>query len=134
MRRAIANLVSLSLQLVQIPGTQVWAGGIGRGDLPRGIHPLSVTIEDSAGRTAADSIRIVVWAAAYFSPERTKLDQDNALSPWPERRLLATQLGPNKNRRKSHYLWTKVGGQVTLTARKHNGGVIVEEHNSGLWN
>ena len=31
--------------------------------------------------------------------ERAERDQDNALEAWPERGLLGTQLGPNKNGR-----------------------------------
>jgi 3',5'-cyclic-AMP phosphodiesterase len=99
-RTALAQLGNRTLQLAQIPGTQVWEGELNCGDLPDGICPLSVTIEDSDGRTAVDSIRIVLGTSAYHSPERAKRDQDNALPAWPERGLMGTQLGPNKNGRK----------------------------------
>ena len=65
-----------------------------------GIYPLSVTIEDSDGRTAVDTIRMVLGASAYHLSERAQTDQDNALPAWPERGLMGTQLGPNKNGRK----------------------------------
>jgi Icc protein len=99
-RSAIANLASQTLQLMRIHGTQVWAGEMDRGDLPDGVHPLSVTIEDADGRTAVDSIRVVLGAPACPSRERAKRDQDNALPAWPERGLMGTQLGPNKYGRK----------------------------------
>jgi 3',5'-cyclic-AMP phosphodiesterase len=98
-RNAIAKLGDRSLQLSQITGTQVWEGEMNR-DLPEGVYPLSVTIEDSDGRIAGDTIRVVLGAPAYHSPERAKRDQDNALPAWPERGLMGTQLGPNKNGRK----------------------------------
>jgi 3',5'-cyclic-AMP phosphodiesterase len=99
-RSATANLGNQTLRLLQIPGTQVWEGELDRGDLPDGIYPLTVTIEDSDNRTAVDSIRMVLGASAYHPPERAQRDQDNALPAWLERGLMGTQLGPNKNGRK----------------------------------
>jgi 3',5'-cyclic-AMP phosphodiesterase len=99
-RSARANLGNKMLQLLQFHGTQVWAGEMDRGDLPDGVHPLSVTIEDSDGRIAEDNIRVVLGASACPSRQRAKRDQDNAIPAWPERGLLGTQLGPNKNGRK----------------------------------
>jgi hypothetical protein len=99
-RSARANLGDQTLQLLQFPGTQVWEGELARGVLPDGVHPLSVIIEDSDGRTAVDSIRVVLGASFCPSRERAERDQDNALPAWPERGLLGTQLGPNKNGRK----------------------------------
>jgi Icc protein len=71
-----------------------------RGDLPDGVYLLSVSVEDTDGDAAEDSIRMVLGASAYKSPERCARDQDNAIEAWPERGLLGTQLGPNKNGRK----------------------------------
>jgi Icc protein len=99
-RTGLALLGNRTLPLAQIPGTQVWERELDRRDLPDGIYPLSVTIEDSDGRTAVDTIRMVLGASAYHSPERAQTDQDNALPAWPERGLMGTQLGPNKNGRK----------------------------------
>jgi 3',5'-cyclic-AMP phosphodiesterase len=99
-RSATANFGNQTLRLLQIPGTQVWEGELDRGDLPDGIYPLTVTIEDSDNRTAVDSIRMVLGASAYHPPERAQRDQDNALPAWPERGLMGTQLGPNKTGRK----------------------------------
>ncbi len=96
----IAQLGTRIMQLSQVPESKVWEGEIGRGDLGDGIYPLSVTIEDSVGRSAVDSIRIVLGASAYCPPERAKRDQDNPLAAWPEKGLMGTQLGPNKNGRK----------------------------------
>lgn len=99
-RRAMAKLGNRSTQLIQIPGTQVWEGEMHRGDLSDGIYPLTVVIEDADGRTADDTIRMVLGTSAYRGPKRAERDQDNALPAWPERGLMGTQLGPDKNGRK----------------------------------
>jgi hypothetical protein len=96
----MARLGDRSLQLVQIAGTQLWEAQMNRDDLPDGIYPLTVLIEDADGRIAEDTICMVLGLSAYRLPERAKRDQDNALSAWPERGLIGTQLGPNKNGRK----------------------------------
>jgi hypothetical protein len=58
-------------------------------------HRDLVAIIDQVNRVFASSI-----AFAFLSPQRALRDQDNALPPWPERGLMGTQLGPNKNGRK----------------------------------
>jgi predicted phosphodiesterase len=93
--KVTAQLEDHRLELQPIEGSNVWQGELERGSLADGIYQLTVT----AG-TASDTIRIVVGASAYKAPPRQPRDQDNALAAWPERGLLGTQLGPNKNGRK----------------------------------
>ena len=86
--------------LAQVPGSAVWQGEIDCSELSNGVYALSVRAEDFDGKAAEDSIRLVVGSAAYQAAERAERDQDNAVGAWPERGLLGTQLGPNKNGRK----------------------------------
>ena len=66
--------------------------------LPPGLHPLEVHAEDAAGTTLRNSIRLALGPQPL--PVFREKDQDNAIGAWPERGLLGTQLGPNKNGRK----------------------------------
>ncbi len=97
---AVATLEGRMVVLSRIAGSNVWAGTICRGDLADGVYPVSVRVEDVNGGTAEDAIRVVLGTAAYRSIHRAGRDQDNAVEAWPERGLLGTQLGPNKNGRK----------------------------------
>jgi hypothetical protein len=90
-----AHLQDRQLALRQIDASNIWQGEFERDSLADGIYELTVT----AG-TASDTIRIVLGASAYKATPRQPRDQDNALAAWPERGLLGTQLGPNKNGRK----------------------------------
>jgi 3',5'-cyclic-AMP phosphodiesterase len=97
---ALANLAGHTTPMSQIPESNVWQVELDRGGLADGVHPLRVAITDQNGKTAEDSIRLVLGASAYKVPERSERDQENAVATWPERGLLGTQLGPNKNGRK----------------------------------
>ncbi|MBB5345092.1 metallophosphoesterase family protein [Tunturibacter empetritectus] len=99
-KNAVATLEGQLVQLSQIAESNVWQGELHRSSLPDGVCSLTVSVEDAHGQTAEDSIRLVLGASAYNSPSRSERDQDNAVAAWPERGLLATQLGPNKNGRK----------------------------------
>ena len=61
---------------------------------------LRIWAEDADGRTAEDTVRVLVGNTTGISRERLEGDQDNALPAWPDHGLLGTQLGPNKNGRK----------------------------------
>jgi Icc protein len=97
---AVATLEGFIVAMSRIPGSNMWQGELERGSLVDGIYTLSVVVTDEGGTTAEDSIRFVLGISAYRSPKRSERDQDNAVQPWPERGLLGTQLGPNKNGRK----------------------------------
>ncbi len=99
-RTATARLNELSVALTHIQQSNVWEGELEAGDLPNGTYALSVSVEDIAGNTAEDCIRIVVGAQGHTASKRAERDQENAVDAWPEHGLLGTQLGPNKNGRK----------------------------------
>ena len=50
----------------------------------------------SDGTKAEDRVRVFIGDGAPLR-ERSEIDADNALGERPERDLLGTQLGPNKN-------------------------------------
>ena len=99
-QNAVARLEDQMVQLSQIAASNLWQGELERGGLPDGVYSLSVYVEDTEGRPAKDIIRLVLGASAYKPRARAARDQDNAVDAWPERGLLGTQLGPNKNGRK----------------------------------
>ena len=98
--RATAELEDQTVQLTQVPNSNVWHGELTRGKLSDGVYPLFVSALDANGNHAEDSIRMVLGSSAYQSVERSDRDKDNAVGAWPERGLLGTQLGPNKNGKK----------------------------------
>jgi hypothetical protein len=66
-----------------------------------GTHVLSVTATATvAARQTTDSISILVnQRGAYTPPIRHVVDYENGLGEWPDKHILGTQLGPNKNGR-----------------------------------
>jgi len=100
MRSAVVILEGHAEPMSQIPQSNVWHAAVERGSLEDGVYQLTVAATDENGRMAEDSIRLVFGASAYKSPRRSERDQDNAVEAWPERGLLGTKLGPNKNGRK----------------------------------
>jgi hypothetical protein len=67
-----------------------------------GLHCLTVEAYDRNGRTTTDAVRVLVNRAAdYRLPTCRALDFENALGAWPEKHILGTQLGPNRNGRQS---------------------------------
>lgn len=99
-RNAVASVGDRTVMLENKPGSNVWEGEFQGDTLENGIHSLVVEIHDSTGRPAQDEIRIVCGPSAYRAREHAARDRDNAIGAWPERGLLGTQLGPNKNGRK----------------------------------
>jgi Icc protein len=99
-KNAVAMIEGQTVELSKISESNVWQGELHRSSLPDGVYSLTVSVEDAHGQSAEDRIRLVLGASAYKSPERSGRDQNNTLGAWPERGLLATQLGPNKNGRK----------------------------------
>ena len=99
-RRVVARLDGREEPLRPVADSRVWQGEFTRDGLNDGIYDLSVTVEDAHGASATDTIRIVMGRTAYQAPTRAERDQDNTVGAWPERGLLGTQLGPNKNGRK----------------------------------
>jgi len=94
--RATAHLVGHAISMKRIPNSQVWQADV---SIPHdGVYSLKVSVEDARGKIATDEIRVVRGDRTIR--ERMERDQDNALEAWPERGLLGTQLGPNKNGKK----------------------------------
>lgn len=66
-----------------------------------GEHQLTVRVLDRQGRSDADSISVLVRQdGAYRFPFPGDLDSENAIGAWPEKGIVGSQLGPNKNGRK----------------------------------
>jgi 3',5'-cyclic-AMP phosphodiesterase len=62
-----------------------------------GVHTMTVHAY-AGGQMGSDSIRVLVHQQAqYKAPVRREADHENALGKWPEKHILGTQLGPNKN-------------------------------------
>jgi len=99
-KSGLATLAGHTAYMSEISESNVWQAELERGTLGDGVYPLTVAITDQDGKTAEDSLRMVLGASAYKLRERSERDQDNAVAAWPERGLMGTQLGPNKNGRK----------------------------------
>ena len=81
--------------LEQIPGTTVWQGPK---TLLDGCSRVRVIAGSEDGQQGVDGIELQDIASPELRIARR--DQDNAIGAWPERGILGTQLGPNKNGRK----------------------------------
>jgi len=68
--------------------------------VPDGLHVLTVRAQSLSGECAEDKILALVRQdGVYPSADRKPGDHENALGAWPEKHILGTQLGPNKNGR-----------------------------------
>ena len=66
-----------------------------------GMHSLVVQARDCHGHCADDEILTFVnQSGDYRRASRGTVDLENALGAWPEKHILGTQLGPNRNGRK----------------------------------
>jgi hypothetical protein len=60
---------------------------------------LTVRISDSAGNSDAETIRVA--SGSYRTPQRKADGSDaDAVGAWPEKLIVGTQLGPNRNGKK----------------------------------
>lgn len=94
--RVHATIAGSSVPLESHNGIN-WKGEVNASHVGKGLHRLDVIAEDAKGMTLNNSIRIVIGPPAPRSFHA--VDQDNAIGEWPERGILGTQLGPNKNGR-----------------------------------
>lgn len=83
-----------NFSMVRVDDSQVWQASL-PAQLEDGVHELVVTAQPKQGDPVKDRIRFRVGAVPPC--RRESRDQDNAFAAWPERGLLGTQLGPNKN-------------------------------------
>jgi 3',5'-cyclic-AMP phosphodiesterase len=66
-----------------------------------GIHDITVRVQSADGHTAADKISALVSQSGHYqAPPCHHGDDSNAIGAYPEKGILGTQLGPNKNGRK----------------------------------
>jgi 3',5'-cyclic-AMP phosphodiesterase len=96
-----AELANERVPLERVPRSALWQADLNVGNLAGGIYPLGVELTDEEGKTGRDEIRSAVNSPSTAKPElRAGLDRHNVVGAWPERGILGTQLGPNKNGRK----------------------------------
>ena len=100
--RGYAEIGGQRIDLEQIAQTAVWQASFDIDRLPDGINLLTARFEDDDGKSAQDTIRVVINPSSgrWKPPSRNPVDNENAIGAWPEHGILATQLGPNKNGRK----------------------------------
>jgi Icc protein len=74
-------------------------GGLFAAELeaPDGTFRLSVRVIDQQRNRDTDTIDVAPYEAAQRKPTGS---DDGSIGIWPERHLLGTQLGPNRNGRK----------------------------------
>jgi 3',5'-cyclic-AMP phosphodiesterase len=84
-------------ELVRMPGANGWSAVL-PGDAVGAGEEIEVVAEDAKGRLCRDRIRLTEAGRERIS--RAARDQDNAVGAWPEKGILGTQLGPNKNGKK----------------------------------
>ena len=81
--------------------SRVWTADLDTAALPDGTRLMKVVCQDASNQTSSDVLRVCLNQSGHFvEPSRKPRDQDNAITPWIERGILGTQLGPNKNGRK----------------------------------
>jgi Icc protein len=96
-----AEVASRRVPLECVPQSALWQAELNLEDLLDGTYPLVVELVDEEGKSGRDEIRIAVKSRSIVKAElRPGRDRDNVVGTWPERGILGTQLGPNKNGRK----------------------------------
>jgi 3',5'-cyclic-AMP phosphodiesterase len=100
--RGYAVIGDQSIDLERIAQTAVWQASFDIDRLPDGINLLTARFEDDYGKSAEDTIRVVInpWFGGWKLPNRNPVDNESTIGAWPEHGILGTQLGPNKNGRK----------------------------------
>jgi hypothetical protein len=87
------------VQALKATGGCTWGTDWDSAQVADGTHVLSVTATTPAGQTTDRITLLVNQGGAYTSPIRHVVDYENALGAWPDKHILGTQLGPNKNGR-----------------------------------
>jgi hypothetical protein len=100
--RGYAAIGDQKVDLEQLPDSPVWQAILNTDRLPDGISLLTAHFTDEGGKSAQDTLRVVIHRSSsrYKSATRIAGDKENAIGAWPEHGILGTQLGPNKNGRK----------------------------------
>jgi hypothetical protein len=97
-----AEIGDQRVDLEQIEKSGVWQATVQTDRLPDGINLLTARLEDDYGKSADDTIRVVINPSSgrWEPPNRNPIDNENTIGAWPEHGIFGTQLGPNKNGRK----------------------------------
>jgi Icc protein len=99
--RGFAVLADRKMPLQRLDDLQLWQTELDTATLEKGIYSLKVEVTDAEGKPGVDEIQVAVNLPQTNTVEvRAGLDKDHAVGAWPERGILGTQLGPNKNGRK----------------------------------
>jgi 3',5'-cyclic-AMP phosphodiesterase len=100
--RGYAEIGGQRIDLERIAQTGVWQASFDIDRLPDGINLLTARFEDDYGKSAEDTIRVVINPSSgrWKPPNGNPVDNENPIGAWPEHGILGTQLGPNKNGRK----------------------------------
>jgi hypothetical protein len=99
--RGFGLIAGIKIPLERVPDSGLWQAELDTVNLQEAIYSLKVEITDAEGKSAVDEIQVAVNSAQKSPADaRPGLDMDNVIGAWPERGILGTQLGPNKNGRK----------------------------------
>jgi 3',5'-cyclic-AMP phosphodiesterase len=90
-----------AVPLKSVAGSGVWEAELETKQLAAAVYPLTVEFTDEAGRVGRDIVRVAADLSNTGKTDiRSERDRDCVLGAWPERGILGTKLGPNKNGRK----------------------------------
>jgi len=99
--RGCAAIGEQKVDLEQLAGSALWQANLDTEGLSDGVYSLTVNFTDADGKSGEDVIRVVLNSLGqYKAVIRAGQDKDSVIGAWPERGILGTQLGPNKNGRK----------------------------------
>jgi 3',5'-cyclic-AMP phosphodiesterase len=85
----------------RIGTTRLWRYAWESTGVTDGLHRVTVQVRAADGNEASDTISVLTsQAGRYRPPPRQPGDDANAIGAYPEKGILGTQLGPNKNGRK----------------------------------
>jgi 3',5'-cyclic-AMP phosphodiesterase len=84
----------------RIGTTSLWRGAWSSTEVMDGLHHITVRVQTADGREAADAVSVLSSQSGRYQPrQRQPGDDANAIGAYPEKGILGTQLGPNKNGR-----------------------------------
>jgi 3',5'-cyclic-AMP phosphodiesterase len=82
----------------RIATTSLWRCAWSSTEVMDGLHRITVRVRSADGREGADTVSVLSsQSGRYQPPKRQPGDDANAIGAYPEKGILGTQLGPNKN-------------------------------------
>jgi hypothetical protein len=85
----------------QIGTSPMWSRSWNCAEVADGAHSITVLARCADGRMAFDTISVLTSESGHYdAPARKPGDSANAIGAYPEKGILGTQLGPNRNGRK----------------------------------